>query len=222
MKSKLLVALLALAVPVAAVVAGEPAFDDAIASLGHEWAKANYQTPDGGKDAAFGAVIAHATRVAKAYPGKAEPLVWEAIALSGAAKVEGGFSALHKARQARDLLLQAKAIDPTVINGAVYTSLGSLYANVPGWPLGFGDKDKARTYLQKALALAPKDIDANYFYADFLADRGDYAQAARYLEKALAAPPRQGRADADAGRREDANALLAMLKRKHGDQLANK
>jgi len=39
------------------------------------------------------------------------------------------------------------------LNGSVYNSLGSLYAKVPGWPLGFGDKKKAQAYFEKALAI---------------------------------------------------------------------
>jgi tetratricopeptide (TPR) repeat protein len=118
------------------------------------------------------------------------------------------------------LLLSAESIDPTVINGAVYTSLGSLYANVPGWPLSFGDKKKARTYLEKAISIAPNDIDSNYFYADFLAGQGEYASAAEYVKRALAAPKRPGREDADVGRHQEAQALLSMLKTKHANQLA--
>jgi tetratricopeptide (TPR) repeat protein len=194
--------------------------DDAISDVAHQWAKANYETPDGNKTAAFEAVIANARQVASSYPNRAEPLVWEAIALSSAAKSQGGFGALHKAREARDLLLSAEAIDPGVINGAVYTSLGSLYANVPGWPIGFGDKKKARDYLEKAIAIAPNDIDSNYFYADFLSSQGDYADAASYAKRALAAPPRPGREDADAGRRQEAQTLLATLRTKHADKIA--
>jgi tetratricopeptide (TPR) repeat protein len=196
-------------------------FDAAIADVGHRWAAANYQTPDAQKDAAFGQVIATAQQVAKAFPDRAEPLVWEAIALSGAAGVEGGLSALHKAKQARDLLLAAAAIDPRAMDGSIYCTLGSLYAKVPGWPIGFGDKKQARSYLDKALALDPAGIDANYFYADFLADQGDYARSAQLLQRALAAPARPGREDADAGRRKDAQELLASLKQKHGDAIAS-
>jgi len=202
--------------------ASAASLDDAIASVAHSWAKANYQTPEGEKAAAFDGVVASAQKVAAEFPGKAEPQVWQAIALSSAAKAEGGFGALRKAREARDLLLSAESIDPTAINGAVYTSLGSLYANVPGWPIGFGDKKKARTYLEKAIAMAPADIDSNYFYADFLASQGEYAAAAEHAQRALAAAPRPGREDADAGRRQEAQALLTMLKTKHGDQLAGK
>ena len=59
----------------------------------------------------------------------------------------------------------------------------------------------------------PDGIDANYFYADFLRDQGDYAAAAAALEKALAAPPRPGREVADRGRREEAQALLTQVRR---------
>jgi tetratricopeptide (TPR) repeat protein len=194
--------------------------DDAISDVAHQWAKANYETPDSNKGAAFDTVVASARQVASTYPNRAEPIVWEAIALSSAAKAQGGFGALRKAREARDLLLSAEAIDPTVINGAVYTSLGSLYANVPGWPIGFGDKKKARDYLEKAITLAPGDIDSNYFYADFLSTQGDYADAATYAQRALAAPPRAGREDADAGRRQEAQALLATLRSKHADKVS--
>lgn len=220
MYRKALTTLVALAATSALAHASAQNLDDTIAGIGHDWAKAYYQTADKGKDAAFATVIASAKDAAQAFPGKAEPIVWEAIALSSAAKVEGGFSALRKAREARDLLLSAESIDPNVINGAVYTSLGSLYANVPGWPISFGDKKKARIYLEKAIALAPADIDSNYFYADYLASEGEYAKAAAHLRNALAAPPRPGREDADAGRRQEARSLLATLQQKHGDQLA--
>ena len=107
------------------------------------------------------------------------------------------------------------------MDGSIYGSLGSLYAKVPGWPIGFGDKQKATAYFERALAQDPTSIDSNFFYADFLADQGDYAKSAEYLKRALAASPRPGREDADAGRRREATDLLAKLKEKHGDQLAS-
>ena len=221
MYQKLLATFLCLAAGASLAQAADPALNERIDQIGHRWAKANYETPEKDKDAAFAEVIASAKDAAAAFPGKAEPIVWEAIALSSAAKVEGGFSALKKAREARDLLLTAESIDPTAINGAVYTSLGSLYANVPGWPISFGDKKKARQYLEKAIAMAPADIDSNYFYADFLASDGDYVKSAQYLKHAIDAPPRSGREDADNGRRQEARTLLATLREKHAGQLAN-
>ncbi|MCP4063088.1 MAG: tetratricopeptide repeat protein, partial [Gammaproteobacteria bacterium] len=82
---------------------------------------------------------------------------------------------------------------------------------VPGWPLGFGDDDKARQYLQKALAINPDGMDANFFFGDFLLDQGEPERARSYLQKVLEAPDRAGRDVADAGRREEARNRLGSL-----------
>jgi len=193
---------------------------DAIADIGHRWAHVSYQTPESAREAAFVPLIAYSRQVAQSFPDRAEPMIWEAIVLSSAAKAQGGLGALGKAKEARDLLLAAEKINPAALNGSIYNSLGSLYAKVPGWPIGFGDKKKARAYFEKALALNPDGMDPHYFYADLLADEGEYAEAAAHLKRALAAPPRPGREDADAGRRQEALHLLETLKQKHGDQLA--
>jgi len=203
-----LLAALALPAPAAA-----QSVEDDVAALQRDWAVATYQTPDKQKEAAFKALAERARHVTETYPDRAEPLVWQAIILSGYADALGGikavFQALPKVKRARDLLLAAEQQDPAVLNGSVYTSLGSLYYMVPGWPVGFGDKKKARSYLEKAVAVAPEGIDANYFMGDFLLQTHDYPQAATYLEKALVAPPRPGREVADAGRRAQVEADLA-------------
>jgi tetratricopeptide (TPR) repeat protein len=195
--------------------------DEAIVDIAHRWAKISYQVPEAEREAAFNGVINEAKQVAQAFPGKAEPLVWQAIVLSSAAKAQGGLGALSKVKEARDLLLSAEKINPTALDGSVYNSLGSLYAKVPGWPVAFGDKKKAREYLEKALDINPNGIDPNYFYADLLADQGDYAKATEHLKRALAAPPRPHREDADAGRRQDILQLLDSIRRNHGQQVAS-
>jgi len=196
--------------------------DESIAEVGHRWAKINYQTPDTEKEAAFNSLIVQVEQVSQSFPGKAEPLIWQAIVLSSAAKVEGGLGGLGKAKNARDLLLTAERISPAALNGSVYNSLGSLYSKVPGWPIGFGDKKKAKEYFDKALAINPNGIDPNYFYGDLLADQGEYARAVDFLRRALGAPPRPGREDADIGRRQEVSRLLESIKSKHGDELASK
>jgi Tfp pilus assembly protein PilF len=78
--------------------------------------------------------------------------------------------------------------------------------------VGFGDKAKARELLQKALAISPKGIDANFFFAEYLVETKHPEDAAAYLERALQAPGRAGRQIADAGRREEARLLLDKVK----------
>ncbi|HQT26164.1 MAG TPA: tetratricopeptide repeat protein [Burkholderiales bacterium] len=182
--------------------------DEAISRLQHEWAIVNYQTPEDRKESAFETLVGMAHDVSLRYPDRAEPLVWEAIVLASEAKVKGGFSALGLAKDARKLLLSAERINPGALDGSIYTTLGSLYYKVPGWPIGFGDHKKAREYLDKALKLNPNGMDPNYFYGDLMLGDGNYDAAITYLRKALAAPPRVGREVADAGRRTEIQADL--------------
>jgi tetratricopeptide (TPR) repeat protein len=194
--------------------ASDSVMPEDVAAIAHRWAFICYQMPAKEREEAFKSLAAEAGRVVTASPNKAEPLVWEAIVLASYAKVQGGMGALSTARKARDLLLAARKIDPDTLNGSIYTSLGTLYEKVPGWPIGFGDKDEARAQLEKALEVNPNGIDSNYFYAEFLMNQGEYAKATDYLNHALAAPPRPGREDADAGRRRDIERLLAEVNSK--------
>lgn len=203
--------LLAIALLLASGLSRAADFDAGLTALQHGWATAYYEAPEAQKKPAFEKLVAAADDLLARYPGQAEVLTWHAIVLSSAAKFSGGLHALGQAKQARDELLKAEQIDATTLGGSVYTSLGSLYANVPGWPIGFGSKDKAEAFLQKALAINPAGMDPNFFYAELLAARGDKAAARRSYEKALAAAPRPGREDADAGRRAEINAGLRKL-----------
>ncbi|MHB1300541.1 MAG: tetratricopeptide repeat protein [Burkholderiales bacterium] len=191
------------AVAVAVNAHADQGLDEAIVRLQHEWAIVNYKTPEDRKESAFETLAGMAQDVSQRYPQHAEPLVWQAIVLASEAKVKGGFSALGLAKEARNLLLAAEKINPNALDGSIYTTLGSLYYKVPGWPIGFGDHKKAREYLDKALKMNPAGIDVNYFYGDLMLADGNYDAAINYLRKALAAPPRPGREVADAGRRAE-------------------
>ena len=194
--------------------AADPNLDASIQELQQEWAIVKYQTAKDQQDAAFTLLEAKAESAAQAYPQAAEPLVWEAIILSTHAGVSGGLGALSKVKQARVLLEKAASIEPNALHGSIYTSLGSLYYQVPGWPIGFGDDKKAEQYLKQALTQNPDGIDQNYFYGDFLRDQGRYKEAVTYLTKAINAAPRPNRELADQGRREEAKHVLAMVEAK--------
>lgn len=188
--------------------------DASIATLQHEWAKANYSTAKDAQETAFKNLTEQAHQVSEKHANAAEALIWEGIANAGYAKAKGGLGALKVAEKARDLLLAAEKANPNALQGSAYTSLGSLYYKVPSWPIGFGDKKKAKVYLEKALQINPDGIDPNFFYADYLSERGEYKQAIDFYEKALLAPARVGREDADAGRRAEVEAGLKAARSK--------
>jgi tetratricopeptide (TPR) repeat protein len=181
--------------------------DASIEKLQRDWAKAYYKLPEKDKEGAFEKLTKEAHQVSVANQGRAEPLIWEGIITSTLAKYQGKLTAGGTAKTARDLLLTAEKIDPNALNGSALTSLGSLYYKVPSF-FSFGDNDKAREYLERALKINPDGIDPNFFYGELMMELGKYAKAVESFKKALAAPPRPGRKDADEGRKEEIQQAL--------------
>jgi tetratricopeptide (TPR) repeat protein len=157
------------------------------------------------------ALARQANRVAQDHPQSAEALVWDAIVLSTLAEKKGGLGALSLVKEAKLKLEKAEAIDPEVLGGSVYASLGSLYSKVPGWPIGFGNDTKAEKYFRKALAINPQGLDINYFFAEYLVDQGNDVMALEHIERALQAAPMADRPLADQGRRQQVLKLRAEL-----------
>lgn len=178
------------------------------------WAEINYQTPEKQREEAFAKLVTQADAALASEPKAAELLIWRGIILSTEAGAKGGLGALGLVKEAKASLEQALAIDPQALAGSAYTSLGSLYYQVPGWPIGFGDDEKAEKMLTQALAINPDGLDPNYFYGDFLQRQKRYEEARAALEKALAAKDRPGRELADKGRRAEATALLQQVESK--------
>jgi len=186
--------------------------DQELADLQQQWAVIKYQTPDHARqEQEISALADRAEQLSHDNPGNAEALIWQAIIISTQADIENNIGALGEAGHARDLLLQAEKINPRALGGLVYTSLGVLYYKVPGWPVSFGDKQTARQYLEKGLAINPDGLDANFFYGDFLYQDRDFSKAGTVLTHALAAPQESGGGVADGGRRQEIRALLAKI-----------
>jgi len=185
-----------------------------LADVQQRWAQIQYQAPKDKRADAFEKLAADAATLVHQHPGSAEPLIWEGIVNSSWAGAIGGLGALGKVKSAKASLEAAMKLDPNALQGSAYTSLGTLYDQVPGWPIGFGDSGKADTLLRKALQINPDGIDSNYFWADHLYRQKRYAEATAALDKARKAPPRPGRELADQGRRGDIDALLKAIKDK--------
>ena len=185
-----------------------------LSQIQQQWASAKYQQTGDQQEQTFAELVKSAQAAAKANPNDARYLIWEGIIRATYAGSVGGLDALDEVETAKDLFEQALKQDDKALDGSAYTSLGSLYYQVPGWPIGFGSDKKAREYLLKGLAVNPDGIDSNYFYGDFLLQQKDYKKAVEVLEKALLAAPRPGREDADAGRRQEIEQALGKARSK--------
>jgi tetratricopeptide (TPR) repeat protein len=140
-------------------------------------------------------------------PDSADCMVWEGITRSVLAKYKGkGLTALALVRQAKIRLERAIVMDPQVADGAAYNALAMLYAQVPSWPVSFGNSRKAELYFQKAVAVS-SNLDTNYRYGEFLINNGRKDEGLAYLQKALAFPDRENHRE-DPLKREDIMKLL--------------
>lgn len=193
-----------------------------VRTLQHEWAKAQYSFEGKEQKKAYEALIEQANAMVEASPESAAILSWRGIINSTYAGIKGGLGAMKYAKAAKADLEKSIKLDSGVLSGSASVSLGILYFKVPGWPIGFGDDDKAKELLEKGLALSPEGIDSNYFYADFLADQGNYNDAKQHLLKAQKAPARPDRPLADKGRHQEIVALLEAVDKKLGAKETNK
>ena len=185
-----------------------------LAAIQQRWAEIQYQTPQKDKQAAFATLAAQTTAFTAQQPEAAEAWIWHGIVTSSWAGAQGGLGALGKVKTAKAALEKALELDPAALQGSAYTSLGTLYDQVPGWPIGFGDEQQADRLLRKALTINPHGIDSLYFWGDHLSRQGSYAEAREALLKAKQAAPRPGRELADQGRQADIDALLQVIQKK--------
>ena len=176
-----------------------------------QWAQVNYQLERGERREAMSELV---ERCHVLSPTEFEGLIWCAIVNSSYAGLASPLSAMKYAKAAKAGLEKAIELDGDALAGSAYTSLGTLYFKVPGWPLGFGDKEEAEELLKRGLSINKAGIDPNYFYADYLFEQGELTEAKKYLEIAAVATSRPGREVADAGRKADIENLMDEIERK--------
>ena len=185
-----------------------------VVRLQQDWAEIKYKQPKNQQEQKFASLL----KIAEDYVSKAqndpEILIWYGIVEASYAGARGGLGALGNVKNAKKSFERAIELKPTALDGSAFTSLGSLYYQVPSWPIGFGDNKKALEFLKKGLAANPEGIDPNFFFGDFLFKNGDYANAEQALKKALKAAPRPGRELADEGRRGEIESLLQKIAEK--------
>lgn len=192
---------------------------NALSNLEYEWATAKYKLPTkSAKLNELSKLEEKADTIARDNPRSADAKIWQAIILATHANVTKSLSGLPKVEKAKELLEESLKINPRAMEGSAHMTLGSLYYQVPGWPISYGDDDKAEEHLKAALAINPNGLDTNYWYGAFLLDDKRPAEAVTYLQKALAAPVRPKRQIADEGRKHEVLKAIAdaekILKKK--------
>lgn len=161
---------------------------EAISRLGQRWDEIYYHWPKNVRKQGLSELLADIRSVKQQHPRQPELLIWEAIVLITRAGIDPDWRVLGTLKEARNLLHEAIALDSAALDGAAFLTLGCLYYKVPGWPLSFGDDDKARQYFNKALALNPEGIESNYYYGEFLRKRGEIEKAINYFQKTVNLP----------------------------------
>jgi tetratricopeptide (TPR) repeat protein len=180
--------------------------------MSERWATLKFNTEPGERREPLKTLAEEIGHVASEQPNNPVALVWHAVVLSTLAKESSDIAGLRMAKQAKHLLEQAESIDPGVLDGTIYTVLGSLYYQVPGYPLGFGDDEKAEQHLLKALKINPDNIDANFYYGEFLLQEKRYQSAIMAFEKVLTLPIRVKNRVADTGLKKVAEEALSTAK----------
>ena len=192
----------------------DTADEQRLAGIQEGWAYIQYEVPTEQRTAAFEKLATQTTAFTQERPSVAEAWIWSGIVTSSWAGAQGGLGALSKVKEAKVDLEKALALDPKALQGSAYTSLAALYDRVPGWPIGFGDANKAEQLLKQALQLNPTGIDSLYFWGDHLYRQKHYVEAKNALQRALLAAPRPGRETADTGRRKEIEVLLVDVNKK--------
>lgn len=182
-----------------------------VEQLQARWAEVNYLVHGKSQIEAFSTLIEQARQVTTAQPQSAEAWAWSGIIRASYAAAKGGLGALSSSKAAKSDFEKALDIESDVLEGSVYTSLGTLYLNVPGWPMAFGDDVEGAQLLKQGLKLSPQGMDSNYFYAQYLFKDKEYDKARRHLNSALEAAPRSGREIAEEGRRAEIQHLLEEI-----------
>ena len=149
---------------------------DTLLEVQRDWAHVNYDLTGDEQEKAFNVLLHKAEEWVKKQPNSAEAHIWLGITQSSFAGVKGGLGALSLAKKAKKNFEKALRLDENALNGSAMVSLGVLYHKVPGWPLGFGDDDKAKDLILAGLKQSPDGIDSNYFAAEFFYDNKQYCR----------------------------------------------
>jgi len=211
---------LLVALSVYAQASETPSLKSELLRLAHDWEHVKLQVSDrDDQERQMASLAQRAGQIGKQYENIPDPIVWIGIITSEQASIANDngspIKALELAKRARDILEEVEKTNPETMDAGAPTTLGVLYDRVPGFPIGFGDKARARYYLQEAIRSAPNGLDANFFYGDFLYKHGEQSEAVRILERALTLPELSNRPIWDKSLRAAIQHILSEIQIRH-------
>lgn len=151
---------------------------------------------------------------ARAIPGAAEVLLWDAVNWGEWALAYGKLAAVREgaADRIRREATLAMLIDPRIEGGAPARVLGRLHDQTPRVPFltGWASSKEAVRLLQESLRLDPANKLTKVFLAEALVSNDSSAKprATRLLREVIAAPDAPGYEVEDAAATADANSIL--------------
>jgi hypothetical protein len=81
-----------------------------------------------------------------------------------------------------DIFEKARRLAPRIDDGGPDRNLAILYHEVPGWPLGRGDKAKALAHIEAAVQIEPRRAANRIMLAKFLAGAKRYDEGWRHIQ----------------------------------------
>lgn len=147
-------------------VTKDPEEQKAVAQLGYKWALELYARDEASVDAIY----------------------FSGLNLLLYSQSKGVLDTLFSLQKVKQLIEKAYAKDPRFLYSSPGIGLGALYLFAPGFPVAFGDLDKAEQYLLEAAKHEPKQTTALVILGGVYAKKGDARKAAEAFEKVRRIP----------------------------------
>lgn len=152
-----------------------------------EYANAEVETDKSKRIELYNGCIATADRALAINADEVGALYWKAVAMGKLGEEGSIINALRMTRPMEQLFMRVIALDEKFDNAGAHKALGRMYYKLPGFPISFGNKEKALFHLKRAHTLFPNDIITRAFYAEVLLDMGRVQEARKHAEFILGA-----------------------------------
>lgn len=176
----------------AVLLAATPAyaeFKDELTDIQQRWAAARYNSNGAQRKSELRDLTLETDTLAKKYSDQPESYLWAGVIRGSLAEIYNNLSALTLVKEAKVNLEKSIELNPKAEDSYALGILGLMYSLTPGWPIAFGDDNKAQELLNRGLELSPGGMNINYFNAEYHFNKKEYKKALMYIEKAAQATP---------------------------------